>query len=72
MSHKVENPFIILQALLEEIPRNNYDACIVDFHRETTAEIYGLGRYFDGDISFLYGTHTHIQTADAHIMPGGT
>ena len=72
MNHKVENPFIRLENILQEIPKFSYDACIVDFHRETTAEIYWLGRYFDGRISLVYGTHTHIQTNDAHIMPSGT
>lgn len=68
MNHKVENPFLKLKNILDTIPRTDYDVCIVDFHRETTAEIYGLWRYFDGDISLVYGTHTHVQTSDAHIM----
>lgn len=72
MNHKVDNPFLKLQEILATIPRKSYDACIVDFHRETTAELYGLGKYFDWEISLLYGTHTHIQTADAHIMKWGT
>ena len=72
MNHKVENPFIKLEQLLKDIPKSSYDACVIDFHRETTAELYGLWRYFDGRISLIYGTHTHIQTADAHIMPAGT
>ncbi len=72
MNHKVDNPFLKLQNILDAIPRESYDACIVDFHRETTAEIYGLWKYFDSKISLLYGTHTHIQTADAHIMKWGT
>lgn len=72
MNHKVDNPFLKLQHILETIPRESYDACVVDFHRETTAELYGLGKYFDWKISLLYGTHTHIQTADAHIMKWGT
>lgn len=72
MNHKVENPFLKLQEILDFIPKNSYDACIVDFHRETSAELYGLGKYFDWKISLLYGTHTHIQTSDAHIMKWGT
>lgn len=72
MSHKVENPFLKLKSILAEVPKDTYDACVVDFHRETTAEIYGLWRYFDWDIALLYGTHTHIQTADTHIMEAWT
>ena len=46
--------------------------CIVDFHAESTAEKIALGRYLDGRVSAIIGTHTHVQTADNHILPGGT
>lgn len=72
MSHKVSHPFLKVAQLLEEIPRDSYDACIVDFHRETTAELYGMGYFLDGKVSVVYGTHTHIQTNDAHILKKGT
>jgi metallophosphoesterase (TIGR00282 family) len=45
---------------------------IVDFHAEATAEKIALGWYLDGKISALIGTHTHVQTADERILPGGT
>lgn len=45
---------------------------LVDFHAEATAEKIALGWYLDGRITALIGTHTHIQTADAHILPRGT
>ncbi|MGL4392298.1 MAG: TIGR00282 family metallophosphoesterase [Fusobacteriaceae bacterium] len=45
---------------------------IVDFHAEASSEKISLGRYLDGKISFLFGTHTHVQTADEKILPEGT
>jgi metallophosphoesterase (TIGR00282 family) len=45
---------------------------IVDFHAENTEEKEALGLYLDGQISVLVGTHTHVQTADEKILPGGT
>ena len=48
------------------------DAIIVDMHAETTSEKYSLGHYLDGRVSLVVGTHTHIPTADTHVMPGGT
>ncbi|MDD5399303.1 MAG: TIGR00282 family metallophosphoesterase [Dehalococcoidia bacterium] len=45
---------------------------IVDFHAEATSEKIALGRYLDGRVSAVLGTHTHVGTTDSHIMPGGT
>ncbi len=45
---------------------------IVDMHAEATAEKQTMGRYLDGKVSAVLGTHTHVQTADAQILPGGT
>lgn len=72
MNHKVQNPFLYIDELLNNIPRENYDACIIDFHRETTSEIAGMAYFLDGKISGIYGTHTHVQTSDAHILPKWT
>jgi metallophosphoesterase (TIGR00282 family) len=47
-------------------------AVFVDFHAEATAEKAALGRYLDGRVSAVAGTHTHVQTADESILPGGT
>jgi 2',3'-cyclic-nucleotide 2'-phosphodiesterase len=44
----------------------------VDMHGEATAEKMGMGRYLDGRVSAVVGTHTHVQTADEQILPGGT
>lgn len=57
-----------LLAGLEEKPL----AIIVDFHAEATSEKNALGRYLDGRVSAVLGTHTHVGTADARILPQGT
>lgn len=72
MSHKVDNPFLKITQILEEIPKESYDAFVLDFHRETTAELYGMANYLNGKAAVVYGTHTHIQTNDAHILNEGT
>lgn len=72
MNHKVENPFLKAEEILNSIPRSNYDVSIIEFHRETTAELYGMAHFLDGKSGLVYGTHTHIQTNDAHILPKGT
>ena len=72
MSHKVGNPFHAAREMLEKIPETLYDGVVLDFHRETTAELYGMANYLDGEVSVVYGTHTHIQTNDARILTGGT
>jgi len=68
ISHKVDNPFLKISELLEKISPDSYDGIVVDFHRETTAELYGMANYLDGKVSLVYGTHTHIQTNDAHVL----
>lgn len=64
---QVYNPFIKIKEILWEI-WNNFDAIIVDFHRETTAESYVMSEYLDWEVSLVYGTHTHVQTNDEHIL----
>ncbi len=63
-------PFETLDALLEQAGHPKF--CIVDFHAEATAEKKALAYYADGRISALFGTHTHVQTADEQILPCGT
>ena len=57
-----------LLASLPHVPR----VVLVDFHAEATSEKVALGRYLDGRVSAVFGTHTHVQTADDQVMPGGT
>ncbi len=66
----IENPFIVLNDFLESVPKADYT--IIDFHAESTGEKYALGHAFDGKIDLIYGTHTHVQTADEQILPNGT
>jgi hypothetical protein len=51
---------------------NKPNVIIVDFHAEATSEKVAMGRYLDGRVSAVLGTHTHVGTIDADILPGGT
>ncbi len=64
-------PFRRADEVIQEIS-NNTKVIIVDFHAEATAEKIALGWYLDGKCSAVLGTHTHVQTADEWILPGGT
>lgn len=66
-----ENPFLIADEIIEEI-KNKVDIIIVDFHAEATAEKIALANYLDGKVDIVFGTHTHVQTADESILPKGT
>ena len=63
------NPFDVVDEILKNVDTKNI---IVDFHAEATAEKIALGRYLDGRVSAVIGTHTHVQTNDARVFPGGT
>ena len=64
-------PFDTVDNILES-EKGSYDISILDIHAETTSEKIALARYFDGRISVIFGTHTHVQTADEQILPRGT
>jgi len=64
-------PFHTVEKLLKEI-EGKADLYIVDFHAETTSEKLAFGNYFDGKINVVAGTHTHVQTVDLQVLPGGT
>lgn len=64
-------PFRTLDAVVEDM-RAHANILLVDMHAEATSEKIALGRYCDGRVSVLYGTHTHVQTADECILPNGT
>ena len=66
-----ENPFLKVKEILNEI-KNLSDIIIVDFHGEATAEKKAMGYYLDGEVTIVFGTHTHVQTADEKILPKGT
>lgn len=65
-------PYETADELIEKAKEDGAKIIIVDFHAEATAEKKALGFYLDGKISALFGTHTHIQTADEQILPNGT
>jgi hypothetical protein len=67
----LDNPFHRAMEEVEKI-RAATKVIFVDFHAETTSEKIALGRYLDGKVSAVVGTHTHVQTADEQIFPGGT
>src|SRR5205814_6248370 len=67
----LENPFHAVEAAVRKM-RNETANIIVDAHGETTSEKIALGRFLDGRVSAVIGTHTHVQTADEQILPGGT
>ena len=66
-----ENPFIVVNKIIEKI-QNTVDIIIIDFHAEATAEKIAMGYYVDGKATVIFGTHTHVQTADEKLLPKGT
>lgn len=69
--NNLDCPFRAADALIDEISAQT-KIIFVDFHAETTSEKISLGYYLDGRISAIIGTHTHVQTADERILPGGS
>ena len=67
----LENPFQALEIAVEKM-RAQTPVIFVDAHGETTSEKIAIGRFLDGKVSAVIGTHTHVQTADEQIFPGGT
>lgn len=72
MKDEVDNPFKALDEILTSHAPKNYAAILVDHHAEATSEKVALGWYADGRVSLVVGTHTHVPTADARILPQGT
>lgn len=67
----IDCPFRAMDALLDEV-KDRPPVVIVDFHAEATSEKMAMGRYLDGRVSAVLGTHTHVGTIDAQILPQGT
>ncbi len=67
----VDCPFAAIDRVLAPLS-GQVQVIVVDVHAEATAEKYQLGRYLDGRVSAVLGTHTHVQTADEQLFPGGT
>jgi len=71
MSLPADDPFAAANRVLNEIPKN-VRVCVCDVHAEATSEKIALGHWLDGRCSLIFGTHTHVPTADAKILPGGS
>ncbi|MBD3299787.1 MAG: metallophosphoesterase [Candidatus Moranbacteria bacterium] len=65
-------PFLKADQILKELEKHFVDGIIVDFHCEATSEVKALGYYLDGRVSAVIGTHSHVQTADAELLPNKT
>ena len=65
------NPFELVDRVVEEARRDTH-LVIVDFHAEATSEKVAMARWLDGRVTMVIGTHTHVQTNDARVQPGGT
>jgi metallophosphoesterase (TIGR00282 family) len=69
MNPLVEDPFSVSDRILEGLSAR---FILVEFHAEATSEKGALARYLEGRVSAVYGTHTHVQTSDWRVLPGGT
>jgi 2',3'-cyclic-nucleotide 2'-phosphodiesterase len=65
------SPFAEIDSILERL-EGEADVVIVDFHAEVTSEKVAMGWHLDGRVAALFGTHTHVPTADARVLPAGT
>lgn len=68
---EIDDPFRAADGLIDDL-RQRTQFILVDFHAEVTSEKVAMGWYLDGRVSAVVGTHTHVQTADERILPGGT
>jgi len=71
MPNHVDDPFRCVDEILRQHAAQS-PVVIVDMHAEATSEKYAMGWYLDGRVSVVFGTHTHVQTADERILPAGT
>ena len=70
MDYGPDNPFLMIDKILPEV--SGAKLVLVDFHAEATSEKLAMGYMLDGKITALWGTHTHVPTADAQVLPKGT
>lgn len=71
MNEALASPFSSVDAILGR-EAGRYDVALLDFHAEATSEKIAMGYYLDGRVAAVWGTHTHVATADERILPGGT
>ena len=67
-----DNPFNKAEELISRLKDEHVNGIVVDFHAEATAEKTAMGYLLDGRVSVVFGTHTHVQTADNRVLKGGT
>lgn len=68
----LDNPFVAVEKEIDRLKALGVHVIVLDFHAETTSEKIAMGRMLDGKATLVVGTHTHVQTADETIFPGGT
>lgn len=68
----LDDPFPAALAAIAALKAEGCKAILVDFHAEATSEKTAMGHFLDGKVSAVVGTHTHVQTADERLLPGGT
>jgi metallophosphoesterase (TIGR00282 family) len=68
----IDDPFRRVREEIEQVRERGARVIVVDFHAETTSEKIAMGWYLDGQVTAVVGTHTHVQTADERVLPGGT
>ncbi len=69
LDSNIDNPFVVVENILEKIKTK---VILVDMHAEATSERRAMGFFLDGRASAVWGTHTHVQTSDAEVLPKGT
>jgi calcineurin-like phosphoesterase len=72
MAQSLENPFLAAEIEIARLKADGVKVIFAEIHAETTSEKIAFGRMLDGSASVVVGTHTHVQTADETIFPGGT
>ncbi|MCX8494599.1 MAG: TIGR00282 family metallophosphoesterase [Akkermansiaceae bacterium] len=72
MQPPLENPYLAVEKEVARLQADGVKVIMLDFHAETTSEKIAMGRMLDGQVSLVVGTHTHVQTADEQIFPGGS
>ena len=70
LDSNTDNPFVVVDNILAD--HEGVKLVLVDFHAEATSEKLAMGYFLDGRASAVWGTHTHVQTSDCRVLPGGT
>jgi metallophosphoesterase (TIGR00282 family) len=68
----IDDPFAVARREIDRVRASGARIIVVDFHAEATSEKIAFGWHFDGAVTAVVGTHTHVQTADERVLPGGT